>query len=370
MRSSKLFQFVPLFALIFTISLSVLAQTAKPTPPPQDDEVIKVDSRLVVVPVSVLDSTGQPVLGLKAQDFRILEENKQQVIEQVSDAEKVPLEIALLFDISATTSPMFNFQQETAAKFLQEVMRPGDHATVFTIGDRPVLVHGRDSAGNAAIAIKSIVPTRQLTAFFDSVAAASDLLRKAPPGTRKVVVVISDGEDTNSARIAKAIQDGYTKLGKNLDKVDNKTLYKLTVANRNEAGVNERNRVLQTLQNADTVFYSINPAGSSYQLNKISLFGQENMQNFAVETGGTAFLPKFSPVDLKDNLQNSYNTKKNSGILEGIFRRLANELRAQYLVQYYSETDFPTNKYVKLNVGLLNPTGLQIRARQGYFAKN
>lgn len=371
MRSSKILNFAFILSILFTISHSAFAQTAKPTPPPPDDgEIIKVDSRLVVVPVSVLDASGQPVLGLKAADFRVAEEGRQQQIEQVSDAEKVPLEIALLFDISASTDPMFTFEQETAAKFLQEVMRPGDHATVFTIGERPVLVKARDSAENAAAAIKGIVPTKQFTAFYDAVGAASDFLRKAPPGTRRVVVVISDGEDTNSVRIAKAIQDGYNKLGKKLDTLDSKTLYQMTVASRNQASINERNRVLQSLQNADTVFYSINPAGSSYQLNKISLFGQENMQKFAVETGGTAFLPRFSPTDLKDKMQNFTNTKKNTTILENIFRRLANELRAQYLVQYYSEAEFPANKYVKLDVGLPNQPAVLVRARQGYFAKN
>jgi Ca-activated chloride channel family protein len=366
MYLSKFNRFAFILFIIFGIALPALSQTAKPTPP---EEIIKVDSRLVVVPVSVTDSAGQPVLGLKAQDFRIAEEGKAQLIEQVSDAEKVPLEIALLFDISASTDPMFKFEQETAAKFLREVMRPGDHATVFTIGESTVLVKARDTAENAAAAITSIVPTKQFTAFYDAVAAAAEFLRKAPPGTRRVAVVISDGEDTNSVRIAKAIQDGYTKLGKKVDTLDNKTLYELTVANRNAANVGERNRVLQTLQNADTVFYSINPAGSSYQLNKISMFGQENMQKFAVETGGTAFLPQFSPTDLKDKLQNFTNTKKNTSILENIFRRLANELRAQYLVQYYSEAEYPNNKYVKLGVGLQNQAGRQIRARQGYFAK-
>ncbi len=56
-------------------------------------------------------------------------------------------------------------------------------------------------------------------------------------------------------------------------------------------------------------------------------------------------------------------------MLVTIFRQLANELRAQYLVQYYSESDFPNNKYVKLDVGLTNPNQLRVRARQGYFVK-
>jgi VWFA-related protein len=363
---------VLVFLLIALFSFSAFAQTPKTTPPAQDDgEVIKVNSRLVVVPVSVTDASGQPVLGLKAQDFRVSEENKAQQIEQVSDAEKVPLEIALLFDVSASTDAMFKFEQETAAQFLKDVMKPEDRATIFTVGSTPRLVQARDAADKAAIAVKSIQPTKSFTAFYDSVAVAAEYLQKnAPQGRRKVVVVISDGEDTNSERIRKAIQNGYNKLGKKIDTIDSKSLYQMTVANRNEASEREQNRVLQSLQNTDAVFYSINPAGSSYQLNKMSVFGQSNLQKFADQTGGTAFLPKFLPINLKDNLQNSSNTKRNQETLTKIFRQLANELQAQYLVQYYSEAEFPANRYVKLDVGLTNPQKLRVRARQGYFVKN
>lgn len=362
-----------IFVLILTFSFSIIAQVAKPTPKADsgDDEVIKVSSRLVVVPVSVLDANGQSVLNLKKEDFRVSEEGKNQQVEQVSDADKVPLEIALLFDISASTDAMFQFEQETAAKFLQEVMRPEDRATIFSIGADPALVQGRDSAEKSAAAIKSIQPTKSFTAFYDSVFAAATYLQKnASQGRRKVIVVISDGEDTNSDRIRQAIQNGYDKLGNKIDSIDSKSLYQLTVKSRNEASVGEQNRVLQALQNADAVFYSINPGGNSYQLNKGSLFGQSNLQKFADSTGGTAFLPKFQPVALKDNFQNSTNVRLNGEMLTKIFRQLANELRAQYLVQYYSEAEFPTNKFVKLDVGLTNPSNLRLRARQGYFVKN
>jgi len=369
----KLSNFVAIPALIFAFAFSVIAQEVKPTPPPAEDdgEVIKVESRLVVVPVSVLDANGQPVLGLKAQDFRILEESKSQEIAQVSDAEKVPLEIAILFDVSASTDTMFQFEQETAAKFLQEVMRPEDRATIFTIGANPVLIQARDTAEKSAASIKSIQPTKSFTAFYDSVFAAADYLQKnAPQGRRKVVIVISDGEDTNSERIRNSIQNGYKSLGKKIDTIDSKSLYQLTVKARNEASLREQNRVLQTLQNADSVFYSINPGGNSYQLNKMSAFGQSNLEKFAGETGGTAFLPKLLPTNLKDQSQNSQNFRKNAETLVTIFRQLANELRSQYLVQYYSESDFPNNKYVKLDVGLKNADKLRVRARQGYFVKN
>lgn len=365
-------RFASLFILVALYTISVVAQTVQPTPPIEDDgEVLKVSSRLVIVPVSVLDANGQPVLGLKAQDFRVQEENKAQQIEQVTDAEKVPLEIALLFDVSASTDAMFKFEQETAARFLREVMKPDDRAVIFTIGSAPQIIQTRDSAERTAAAISSIQPTKSFTAFYDSVAAAAEYLQKnSPAGRRKVVVVISDGEDTNSERIRRAIQNGYNKLGKKLDTLDSKSLYQLTVASRNEASAREQNRVLQSLQDTDAVFYSINPAGSSYQLNKMSVFGQSNLQKFADQTGGTAFLPKFLPINTKDNLQNSSNTKRNQEMLTKIFRQLANELQAQYLVQYYSEAEFPVNRYVKLDVGLNAPQNLRVRARQGYFVKN
>ena len=372
MRSRITAGFTIFLAFIFAFSLSAVGQNPTPTPKISDDEgVIKVSSRLVVVPVSVTDTAGQPVQGLTIQDFRVAEEGRPQKIENVGNADAVPLEIVLLFDVSASTDAMFKFEQETAAKFLQDVLRPNDRATIFTIGASPILLQPRDTAEKSIAAIRTISPTKEFTAFYDSVASAAEYLRKnAPEGTRRVVVVISDGEDTNSSRIARAIQDGYRKAGSKIDTLDNKALYQLTVANRNEASVKERVRILQALQNADTVFYSINPGGSSYQLNSMSQYGQETMRGFADATGGTAFLPKFTPIDTKDTLQNTSNMRKNQATLDLIFRQLANELRAQYLVQYYSESDFPLNRFVKLDVGLQNATGRHIRARQGYYVKN
>lgn len=366
MRLYRSFLFTVLFAFLATIAYS---QTPTPTPKISDeDTVIKVDSRLVVVPVSVTDANGQPVTGLKPDDFRVMEEGKLQKVDNVATADAVPLEIALLFDVSASTDAMFRFEQETAAKFLQDVMRPIDRATVFTVGAGPVLVQPRDTAARSIEAIKSITPTKEFTAFYDSVGKAAEyLLKNSPEGTRRVIVVISDGEDTNSERIAKAIQDGYRKADEKVNTLDQKTLYQMTVANRNQAAMAERNRISKALQDADTVFYSINPAGSSYQLNQMSVFGQENMQMFATGTGGTAFLPKFAPVDTKDQLQNASNMRKNQATLELIFRQLASELRAQYLIQYYPETEYPTGRFVKLDVSLTNPAGRKVRARQGYY---
>lgn len=366
-------------AFLTFISGHSAAQTPTPTatPIPEEDAVVKVESRLVVVPVSVTNAAGEPVLGLKTTDFRLAEENRPQTIDGVGNAENVPLEIALLFDVSASTGPMFKFQQETAAKFLQEVLRGEDRATIFSVGIKPVLIQARDTAQVSQSGIRSITPTREQTAFYDSVRfAAEHLRRNSPEGRRKVIVVISDGEDTNSEGVLKAIWDAErrvmdaNKKNKDAPELQGTALRELRVKARDTAKVKEQMRVLKALQDADAVFYSINPGGSSLQLNKMAQFGQENMQKFADDTGGTAYLPKFLPVDTSMTLQNDINMKKNTAMLETIFRQLANELRAQYLIQYYSESEFPLNKFVKLTVDLQNPTGRKLRARQGYYVKN
>jgi Ca-activated chloride channel family protein len=375
---------ISFFTSFFIFVTAAISQTPTPTPPipEEEDTIVRVESRLVVVPVSVTDAAGEPVLGLKVEDFRLSEENRPQTIDSVGNAENVPLEIALLFDVSASTGPMFKFQQETAAKFLKEVLRSEDRATIFSVGIQPVLIQARDTAERSQAGILSIAPTKEQTAFYDSVRAAADYLAKnSPQGRRKVLVVISDGEDTNSSGVLKAIWDAERRIADNntktpgaeketIDNMPREKLRDLRVKARDTAKAREQVRVLKSLQDADAVLYSINPGGTSIQLNQMALFGQENLQKFADETGGTAFLPKFLPIDTKDPLMNAGNTRRNTALLETIFRQLANELRAQYLIQYYSESDFPTNRFVKLSVDLQNPTGRRVRARQGYYVKN
>lgn len=363
--------FSPIALLCLAVVCVSVAFGQRPSPSPKvidEDEVIKVDSRLIVVPVSVINSNGDPVTGLTANDFRITEEQRPQLIDNVGTAENVPLEIAILFDISASTDAMFQFQQETAAKFLRDVMRGDDRATIFTIGQKGVLVQSRENAERSAEALRSIRPSKEQTAFYDAVRLAANHLRNnAPEGRRKVIVLISDGEDTNSEGVIKAIWDAERKVTSNIVGAQ---LRELRVKARDGAKAREQLRVLKALQDADTVLYSINPAGSSVQLNTISQFGQENMQKFANETGGTAFLPKFAPIDTPSGYQNANNTRHNAEILERIFRQLASELRAQYLVQYYSESEYPAGKFVKLSVSLNNRSDLRLRSREGYYVKN
>ncbi|HJZ83334.1 MAG TPA: hypothetical protein VKD91_23400, partial [Pyrinomonadaceae bacterium] len=81
--------------------------TPAPTPEPEY-EVVRITSNLVMVPVSVTDAQGNAVLGLAQKDFRVEEDGRTQQIAQIGDAEHVPLDIALLIDVSASVVARFD----------------------------------------------------------------------------------------------------------------------------------------------------------------------------------------------------------------------------------------------------------------------
>ena len=349
------------FIFLFILAIAGFGQTAPtppaptPTPAPvteDDGEVIKVNSKLVSVPVSVTDAQGQPVTGLKVTDFRLLEENKPQNLDQLNPADEVPLEIALMVDISSSVDPMFEMEKQAAAKFLRDVMRPSDRASIFTIGSTPYLLQPRDTAERSGEKIAGIAAQKKSTAFYDSLIVAAEYLRKnAPPNSRKVMIIISDGDDSSSEVMQNIMAKTDAILSKQIDSLSQKRLKEILMAARTDARNQVKERLSRTMQNGDVVFYSLNPAGSSLRLNVISQFGQETMKIFADQTGGTAFLLK-KPEDL-----------------DQIFRQLTSELRAQYLLQYYTDSDYPVGRYVNLQVTVPGRTQVRVRARQGYFVK-
>src|SRR5690242_17378614 len=183
----------------------------KPTPTPKPPEqevldVVKVTSNLVMVPVSVTDSQGNAIQGLTKSDFRLIEEGKQQEITDIGNPEQVPLAIALLFDVSSSVSQkgFFNSQQNAAAAFLRLVMKPADKAAIFTITGDATLVQPLASAETSAAKMATIPAATEAvpTAFYDTVIAASKYLEaNAPSNYRRVIVVLSDGDDNFSSII-------------------------------------------------------------------------------------------------------------------------------------------------------------------------
>ncbi len=315
-----------LSAAIFTVAPAVAQRTKQlpppppvpiyrpkptPTPVPEELDVVRVTSNLIAVPVSVTDASGQPVMGLTANEFRIEEDGRSQQIAQLGDPEQVPLDIALLIDISGSVEASFEFELKAAADFLRQVMKQGDRATVFAIAEKPQFVQGFASAEVVARQLMTVRPTKGYTAFFDSVLAAEKYLdQNSSQGRRRVIVVISDGEET--ARILTQHDSDKARGGSSkLSLVENQVLFIERV----------NAEVVKEVQRGEVTFYSINPSGRTMHLNPRIARAQAGMEKLAAATGGAAFVPA------------------GESDLPAIFQRIASEIRSQYLPYYQSSTE-------------------------------
>ncbi|HYK22593.1 MAG TPA: VWA domain-containing protein [Pyrinomonadaceae bacterium] len=328
---------------------------AKPTPtpkPPEDEklDVVRVTSNLVMVPVSVTDPQGQAVQGLQVSDFRLQEEGKQQEISGIGDPEQVPLAIALLFDVSSSVGGkgFFASQQNAAATFLRLVMKPNDKAAIFTITGTPTMIQPLASADASAAKMLAIPPpvANIPTAFYDTVtAAAKYLMDKAPSNYRRVIVVLSDGDDNFSEQTRDLAIAEYRAM-QNGQQAASGTRSALQQGHQRAV-----TGVEKIVQQADAIFYAVNPGGPSIKLNVIAMRAEHGMEAIAEATGGTAFVPDSD----KD--------------LEKVFRQVAAELRGQYLLQYYANAEAAPGVFRRIQVSVPTRNDVRVRARQGYYKK-
>jgi Ca-activated chloride channel family protein len=337
----------------------------KPTPTPKrvedtldETDVVRVTSNLVVVPVAVTDASGNAVQGLKREDFQLEEEGRAQELQTVGTAEEVPLDIVILFDISSsvTAKDFFARQQEAAARFLRLVMKPADRAAVITIGDKPALVQPLAPAETAAATILKIPAATRATptAFYDTVSFAAKYLGGNAPGShRRVILAVTDGDDNFSTAVREQTIAEYDAQKKAEAQEAMQPVGERAAARRDLQMRHQRAiaGVQRAVQGADAVFYSINPGGPSVHLNEISMRAQTGMQSVADATGGTAYIPARNDE------------------LDAIFRQVAAELRAQYLLQYLSNNQATAGKFLRIKVSTPARPDTRIRARQGYFKK-
>src|SRR6188474_3564188 len=191
------------FLLIFFLA-SMCVFYAQTKPPSEEKEVIRVDTELVDVPLTVTDKLGKPILSLKKNNFVLFEDGKPQQIEEFT-AINAPFEVALLLDTSGSTRADLDLIRAAARTFISS-LRPGDRVSIIAFrsvikGDRSVSVPDVvNSLTDDRASLRSAldrVGTGNGTPYYDALLEIADSVFKGTPREefrgRRALVALTDG---------------------------------------------------------------------------------------------------------------------------------------------------------------------------------
>ena len=174
------------------------AGQASPTPTPSADdpnEVIKVETNLVTMPVSVLDRDGRFISGLQKNDFQIFENGSQQKIEYFQSVE-TPFTVVMLIDVSPSTSFKIDEIQDAAITFVDQ-LRPNDRVMVIAFDEH---IHVLTPVTSDRNMLRRAIRTTEFgdgTSLYEAVDYTINRELNNIQG-RKAVVLFTDGVDTTS----------------------------------------------------------------------------------------------------------------------------------------------------------------------------
>lgn len=184
-------------------------KTVSPGDEVDEGDVVKVETQLVSVPAVVTDSSGRPLSGLRAENFRIIEDGQPQTLTNFGTTE-TPFEIALLLDTSGSTRDDVALIRAAANSFI-EALRSGDRVGVVafnqsqTFGDPiaavEVLAPLTGDREELRAAIENLGAS-QGTPYYDALERVADsVFREAPRDEvrgRRAIVALTDGVDSSS----------------------------------------------------------------------------------------------------------------------------------------------------------------------------
>ncbi|MBV9925884.1 MAG: VWA domain-containing protein [Acidobacteria bacterium] len=273
-----------------------------------EDEVVRVDSNLVIIPATVVDGFGHAITDLKVADFELKIDGEVKPIGELTRSE-TPVHVALLFDNSASLSAAREFEKQAAVRFFQRVVRPIDRAAVYSISTVPTLSQGlTNDVPRLVRTIEHFAAPDGATALFDAVAQAADYMR--PLAGRKVLVLVSDGTDTMSDT--------------SFDEAVNRAL-------RAECQV----YVVQTRQVEDP--------------NLHDPVSEQRMYRITEQTGGAVYVPRAIEE------------------LDSVFTQISLDLSQQYLLSYYPQDDRKDKYFRFISLRVKTRPTARVRARKGFF---
>src|SRR5258706_4610939 len=269
---------------------------------------IRVNVNLVNVLVSVLDEHNRPAPDLPRESFQLFEEGVEQKIEVFESETQLPLDLALMIDSSLSAHKEIAFEQEAAAHFIRQVLRPADRLSVFAVGESVTqLANFSDNVATLEAAVRRM-PSDSGTSIYDAVLLASRTLERRGEDRRRVIILVTDAGETTSRADFDAARKEAVRSGS--------LLYTIVIRPvKNESGRNTA--------------------------------GEHALETITDTMGGAMFYP--------DTV----------GELDGIFDRINRELRTQYRLGYYPNPRGPANTYRQIEVKV--PAKYQVRHRKSYL---
>ena len=300
-------------ALCLAPGLSAQKEAAPTGQATESDDATRIilDVTRVNILFTVTDKKGRFVTDLGKNDFEVIENKKPQTIQQFTAESDLPLRLAVLVDTSNSIRDQFRFEQQAAIRFIQSVLRPRqDRLMLVSFDSAAELVSDlTDDLPKLEAGVKSMRPGGG-TSLYDAIyfACKEKLMMDQPRDKfRRAMIVISDGEDTESR--------------------------------------DSRDQALEMAQKADVVIYAI-----STNITREEKDGDKVLRYLTEETGGQAFFP-FKIEDLDQSFEN-----------------IANELRHQYNIFYRPEPLKADGLYHPVTVKPKGRKDLVVRARKGYYA--
>jgi Ca-activated chloride channel family protein len=187
---------LPLLALLFTSAICpVFELPSRAQEAAQDDEVVRVETDLVVLNVTATNASDQYVHGLERANFKVYEDGQEQQITNFS-REETPFAVALLLDVSGSMEGRVSMARAAAIRFL-DGLRAEDTAAVYSFHRKVELVQDFSQSRDLSPIAYNLAAKGE-TALHDAIVrAATDLASR--PEKRRAIIVLSDGADTRSA---------------------------------------------------------------------------------------------------------------------------------------------------------------------------
>ena len=362
-----------LFILISVIGCGMPLSVASQVKPVEKDDVIRVDTQLVDVPLAVNSPNGTPVRGLNAANFIVYEDGKKQDVVDFSTT-AAPFEVALLLDTSGSTRADLQLIQRSAQDFIAN-LRPGDRVSIVAFNtDRnstqafavsEMLCGLTDDRKKLNTAISNI-KTSNGTPYYDSLLQVVEkVFRDAPKDEfrgRRALVALTDGVDsTSAADFSSARQElGQAGIISFFIKVDTRDFFEnsllgdcQTAIRFSAAQIRRYYRSFNPKANIEKVvnFCGLGDFERLAISKKLYEIADMEMSDLARVSGGRVF-----PVDDLSEARNA-------------FKSVADEIGTKYTLGYYPSNDKRDGTYRKIKVELkAAPVGTQVRAREGYTA--